>query len=133
MSHGMTILVTGSAGPPGGAVMRPLPGAGHQAVGLDSKPSAFTQEVGSITDRAFVRRCMSGVRAVLHTATLHKPHIATHARQDFVDTNITGTLNLLEEAARGGVGAFVFTSGLDHPGWRAGAQEHLRRHQDGRR
>jgi len=53
---------------------------------------------------------MSGVRAVLHTATLHKPHIATHPRQDFVDTNITGTLNLLEEAAAAGVGAFVFTS-----------------------
>ena len=110
MSHGTTILVTGSAGHLGEALMRTLPGAGHQAVGLDSKPSAFTHEVGSITDRAFVRRCMSGVRAVLHTATLHKPQIATHARQDFLDTNITGTLNLLEEAVRAGVGAFVFTS-----------------------
>jgi UDP-glucose 4-epimerase len=47
---------------------------------------------------------------VLHTATLHKPHVATHTRQDFIDTNITGTLNLLEEAAAAGVGAFVFTS-----------------------
>jgi UDP-glucose 4-epimerase len=106
----MTILVTGSAGHLGEALMRTLPGAGHQAIGLDCKPSALTHEVGSIVDRAFVRRCMSGVRAVLHTATLHKPHIATHARQDFVDTNVTGTLNLLEEAAAAGVGAFVFTS-----------------------
>jgi UDP-glucose 4-epimerase len=46
----------------------------------------------------------------LHTATLHKPHVATHSRQDFIDTNITGTLNLLEEAAAAGVKAFVFTS-----------------------
>ena len=53
---------------------------------------------------------MAGVHAVLHTATLHKPHVATHARQDFVDTNVTGTLNLLEEAAAVGVDAFVFTS-----------------------
>jgi nucleoside-diphosphate-sugar epimerase len=53
---------------------------------------------------------MSGMDAVIHTATLHKPHIATHSRQDFVDTNITGTLNLLEEASAGGVGSFVFTS-----------------------
>src|SRR5258707_5360282 len=53
---------------------------------------------------------MAGVHAVLHTATLHKPHVATHTRQDFVDTNITGTLNLLEEATAVGVGAFVFTS-----------------------
>src|SRR3546814_20851110 len=42
--------------------------------------------------------------------SLHKPHVATHSRQDFVDTNITGTLNLLEEAVTAGVGAFVFTS-----------------------
>ena len=31
-------------------------------------------------------------------------------RQDFVDTNIPGTLNLLEEAVAAGVQAFVFTS-----------------------
>src|SRR5205823_10144848 len=39
-----------------------------------------------------------------------KPHIATHGRHDFIDTNVTGTLNLLEEAAAAGVGSFVFTS-----------------------
>ena len=48
--------------------------------------------------------------AVFHAATLHKPHVATHSRQDFVDTNITGTLNLLEEAAAAGVESFIFTS-----------------------
>jgi UDP-glucose 4-epimerase len=53
---------------------------------------------------------MQGIDAVIHTATLHKPHVATHSRQAFVDTNITGTLNLLEEAADQGVKAFVFTS-----------------------
>ena len=47
---------------------------------------------------------------MLHTATLHKPHVATHTRQAFVDTNITGTLNLLEEAAGGRRRRFVFTS-----------------------
>jgi UDP-glucose 4-epimerase len=41
---------------------------------------------------------------------LHKPHVATHSRQDFVDTNITGTLNLLEEAVAAGVRSFIFTS-----------------------
>jgi UDP-glucose 4-epimerase len=57
-----------------------------------------------------VRRCVRGANAVIHTATLHKPHVGTHARQDFIDTNVTGTLNLLEEAAAAGVAAFVFTS-----------------------
>ncbi len=39
---------------------------------------------------------------MFHAATLHKPHVATHSRQDFVDTNIIGTLNLLEEAVTAG-------------------------------
>jgi nucleoside-diphosphate-sugar epimerase len=34
--------------------------------------------------------------------------VATHSRQEFVDTNVTGTLNLLEEAVAAGVHAFVF-------------------------
>jgi UDP-glucose 4-epimerase len=53
---------------------------------------------------------MRGVDAVLHAATLHKPHVVTHSRQLFVDTNISGTLNLLDEAASAGVASFVFTS-----------------------
>jgi UDP-glucose 4-epimerase len=53
---------------------------------------------------------MQGVDAVLHTATLHKPHIVTHSRQDFIDANITGTLNLLEEAVAARASSFVFTS-----------------------
>jgi len=81
-----------------------------EAIGIDLLASEFTDRVGSIVDRAFVRESMAGVDAVLHAATLHKPHVATHTRQDFIDTNITGTLNLLEEAVAAGVGAFVFTS-----------------------
>jgi nucleoside-diphosphate-sugar epimerase len=50
------------------------------------------------------------VGAVLHAATLHKPHIGSHGRQAFVDTNVSGTLTLLEEAVAAGVGSFVFTS-----------------------
>jgi UDP-glucose 4-epimerase len=106
----MRVLVTGSAGHLGEALVRTLKHSTHEVVGLDILQSACTTDVGSIVDRACVRRCMEGVQLVFHTATLHKPHIATHSRQDFVDANITGTLNLLEEAAIAGVGAFVFTS-----------------------
>jgi UDP-glucose 4-epimerase len=106
----MKILVTGSSGHLGEALMRSLPDCGHPTMGADLRPSPFTHHVGSICERAFVARCMRGVDAVIHCATLHKPHIATHARQAFVDTNISGTLNLLEEAVEQGVKAFVFTS-----------------------
>ena len=106
----MRILVTGSAGHLGEALVRVLRDANREVVGLDLQASPYTDHVGSIADRAQVRRCMVGVDAVLHTATLHKPHVATHSRQDFVNTNIGGTLNLLEEAAAAGVCAFVYTS-----------------------
>jgi nucleoside-diphosphate-sugar epimerase len=104
------VLVTGSSGHLGEALVRVLQDTPHQVVGIDRLASPFTSHVGSITDREFVRRCMRGADAVIHAATLHKPHVATHPRQDFIDTNITGTLLLLEEAVAAGVTAFVFTS-----------------------
>jgi UDP-glucose 4-epimerase len=106
----MTILVTGSAGHLGEALMRTLRTQGRSVRGIDIKPSAFTDRVGSISDRNFIRNAMENVEAVLHAATLHKPHIATHSYGDFIETNVSGTLNLLEAAVANKVRAFVFTS-----------------------
>ncbi|HEY1720495.1 MAG TPA: NAD(P)-dependent oxidoreductase [Magnetospirillaceae bacterium] len=106
----MKVLVTGSSGHLGEALMRTLRDAKYEVIGIDILPSPFTMHVGSITERDFVYRAMTGVERVFHAATLHKPHVATHSRQDFVDTNITGTLNLLEEAVAAGVESFIYTS-----------------------
>jgi UDP-glucose 4-epimerase len=106
----MKALVTGSAGHLGEALMRTLKERGHDAIGLDVVASPFTDHVGSIVDPARVARCMSDIQVVFHAATLHKPHVGTHGRQDFVDTNITGTLTLLEAAAARSVSAFIYTS-----------------------
>jgi UDP-glucose 4-epimerase len=106
----MTILVTGSAGHLGEALMRTLRAQDRPVIGVDIKPSPFTDHVGSVGDREFVRLHMSGAETVVHAATLHKPHVATHSFQDFIDTNITTTLVVLEEAVRAGAASFVFTS-----------------------
>ncbi len=106
----MRILVTGSSGHLGDALVRVLRADGHDVVGLDVLPSASTTVIGSVTDRHLVRATLGGVEAVLHTATLHKPHVDSHPRQAFIDTNVTGTLTLLEEAVAAGVGRFIFTS-----------------------
>ncbi len=106
----MNILVTGSAGHLGEAIMRSLRGKEHTAFGIDIVDTPMTDACGSIVDRGFVKASMDGIDAVIHAATLHKPHVGTHSRQDFVDTNVTGTLNLLEEAQAAGVRRFVFTS-----------------------
>jgi UDP-glucose 4-epimerase len=80
------------------------------SLGLDILPSPYTDVVGSVADRAVVRRAVEGVDAIVHAATLHKPHVGSHTRQEFVDTNVTGTLALLEEALAAGVSRVIFTS-----------------------
>src|SRR5262245_33191162 len=102
----MTVLVTGSSGHLGEALMRMLRAGRKLARGVDIKPWDFTDHVGSIVDREFVRASLHGASAVIHAATLHKPHVGTHDNRDFVDINVTGTLNLLEEAVAAGVDAF---------------------------
>jgi UDP-glucose 4-epimerase len=104
------VLVTGSAGHLGQALVMSLRERGVDVVGLDVMASPWTDVQGSISDPECVEAAMQGVQTVMHTATLHKPHVATHSRQRFVDTNITGTLHLLEAALKCGVRAFVFTS-----------------------
>jgi UDP-glucose 4-epimerase len=104
------ILVTGSSGHLGEALVRVLSEQEHEVVGLDILNSPRTTVIGSIADRATVNRSMAGVDAVVHTATLHKPHVGSHGRTEFIETNIAGTMNLLEEAVAANVGRFVFTS-----------------------
>lgn len=103
-------LVTGSSGHLGEALAWTLSAAGHEVVGLDVLAGPFTTVVGSVGEVAVVRRAMAGVEHVLHAATLHKPHVGSHARQDFLDVNVSGTLTVLEAAAQVGVRSVVFTS-----------------------
>jgi len=106
----MKYLVTGSSGHLGEALVRTLRDMGHEVCGIDVLASAHTDVVGSIGNCELVRGAIQGSDAVLHSATLHKPHVATHSMQEFIDTNVSGTLVLLEEAVRAGVSTFVFTS-----------------------
>jgi len=106
----MKALVTGSAGHLGEGLVRALQSLGHEVTGIDILKSPFTTDVGSILDRSVLTRCMEGVQVIFHAATLHKPHVATHRRQEFVDVNLTGTLNLLEAAVAAGVKRFIYTS-----------------------
>ena len=100
-------LVTGSSGHLGEGLVRTLRERGLEVAGLDLLDAPTTTHVGSVVDRDLVRRALHGVDVVLHAATLHKPHLATHSRAAFVETNVTGTLTLLEAALDRGVSALV--------------------------
>lgn len=106
----MRILVTGSSGHLGEAICRQLEEEQVDYLGVDLKEGPFTAKTGSIANRAFVEKTAREADFVIHTATLHKPHVATHTRQAFVDTNISGTLNLLEASVKSGVKGFIYTS-----------------------
>ena len=108
----MRVLLTGSTGWLGRYLAPMLRAGGHQVTGIDIAPGPETQVVGTIADRALVNRTMlsHGIEGVIHAAALHKPDIVRYPRASFVDVNVTGTLNLLEEAVAAGIERFVFTS-----------------------
>jgi UDP-glucose 4-epimerase len=108
----LRILVTGSSGWLGRFLVPALAAEGHQPVGLDVVPGPTTRIVGSVADRALVEQTVDvhGIEAIIHGGALHKPDIARFPTQAFIDVNVTGTLNLLEAAARAGHDRFVFTS-----------------------
>jgi UDP-glucose 4-epimerase len=110
----VNILVTGSSGWLGQALVPRLVAEGHRVVGLDPVAAPTTEVVGSVVDRTLVRHTLRdyGIDAIVHAGALHKPHVATHDPSHFIAVNVQGTLNLLEEATAAGspVDRFVFTS-----------------------
>lgn len=108
----MRVLLTGSSGWLGRHLAPSLRAEGHQLVGLDVAPGPCTDVIGSVADRQVVDALFREHRfdGVIHAAALHKPDIARYPRQAFIDVNVSGTLTLLEAAARHGVSRFVYTS-----------------------
>lgn len=108
----MRILLTGSSGWLGRFLAPRLRADGHEVIGLDVAPGTDTAIIGSVADRPLVDRIFAerGIEAVIHGGALHKPDIVRYPKQAFLDVNVSGTLNLLEAAARAGNDRFVFTS-----------------------
>jgi UDP-glucose 4-epimerase len=108
----MRVLLTGSSGWLGRFLAPRLRSTGHRVIGLDVVDGAETQLVGSVADQKIVERAFAeyGIEAVVHSGALHKPDIARVPAQDFIDVNVTGTLNLLRQAVKAGHDRFVLTS-----------------------
>ncbi|HVY57204.1 MAG TPA: hopanoid-associated sugar epimerase [Xanthobacteraceae bacterium] len=116
--HQGTALVTGASGFVGSAVARALVGAGFpvRALVRAGSPRAHLADValdfavGDLRDRDSLRRALSGVRWLFHVAADYR--LWAPNPQDIIDTNVTGTDLLMEEARRAGVERIVYTSSV---------------------
>jgi NAD dependent epimerase/dehydratase len=81
---------------------------------LDTLPpqtlAAIEVVMGDVRDSAFVRRSLEGADAVLHLAALIGIPHSYHAPESYLDTNVRGTLNVLQAARELGLGRVVVTS-----------------------
>ncbi|NJM84199.1 MAG: dTDP-glucose 4,6-dehydratase [Tabrizicola sp.] len=110
----MKLLVTGGAGFIGSAVVRLAVARGHEVVNLDAltyaaclenvapvaQSNLYSFEKADIRDRAALDRIFALHRpdAVMHLAAESHVDRSIDGPSDFIETNVTGTFNMLEAA-----------------------------------
>ncbi len=113
-AHGVKLLVTGGAGFIGSAVVRQAIAAGHSVVNLDAltyaacldnvasvaDAPAYAFEQADIRDRAALDRIFEAHQpdAVMHLAAESHVDRSIDGPGDFIETNVTGTYQMLEAA-----------------------------------
>lgn len=76
----------------------------------DEIKSAVDFRLGDIRDARFVDEACRGIDFVFHLAALISIPYSYQAAESFVDTNVRGTLNVLEAVRRQGCGRMINTS-----------------------
>ncbi|MEO5335300.1 MAG: NAD-dependent 4,6-dehydratase LegB [Magnetospirillum sp. WYHS-4] len=120
------ILVTGADGFIGSHVVERLVAEGYEVRAfvlynsfnswgwLDHSPPAVKKSIqvfaGDVRDPHGVRESMKGCDTVLHLAALIAIPYSYHSPATYVETNIAGTLNVLQAARDQGIGHVVQTS-----------------------
>lgn len=116
-----TILVTGVAGMLGSHVARHLLEAGHRVIGLDDMSGGFIENVhpsvvfykGSITDSGIIDQVFrEEPEFVFHLAAYAAEQLSPFIRRFNYETNVIGSINLINAAVKHGVRCFVFTSSI---------------------
>lgn len=120
------VLVTGADGFIGSHLVEGLVTRGHKVKALtmynsfgtwgwlDSVPKEVLDQVevvpGDIRDSIFVRHAMKGCSDVMHLAALIAIPYSYVAPEAYIDTNVKGTLNILQAAREASVEKVIHTS-----------------------
>jgi dTDP-glucose 4,6-dehydratase len=120
------VLVTGADGFIGSHLVEKLVQSGYQVKAfvqynsfgtwgwIDSLPKEIKQQIeifsGDIRDPYGVKRALEGCDAVLHLAALIAIPYSYHSPDTYIDTNIKGTLNVLQAARELEIEKVVHTS-----------------------
>ncbi|ASY11433.1 dTDP-glucose 4,6-dehydratase [Candidatus Planktophila dulcis] len=126
MNENLTVLVTGADGFIGSHLTEALVRRGYKVRAFvcynsfnswgwldhcaDDVKGKFEVVAGDIRDPHGVRAAMQGCDAVFHLAALIAIPFSYHSPDTYVDTNIKGTLNILQAAREIGVSKVVHTS-----------------------
>lgn len=115
-------LVTGGAGFIGSHVVKHCLKAGHQVIVLDDLSGGFEDHIpagatfikGSITDYELVKDLFSKYKFdyVYHLAAYAAEGLSHFIRQFNYNTNLVGSVNLINEAVKHECKCFVFTSSI---------------------
>lgn len=124
--NGKTVVVTGADGFIGSHVTQRLIAEGANVKALcvynsngsygwlddlsTAERDAVDLQLGDIRDAEFVSDLVKGADVVLHLAALIAIPYSYQAPRSYVETNVVGTLNVLEGVRRHGVGRLVNTS-----------------------
>jgi len=116
LEPGDRVLVTGADGFIGSALTRKLLRRGVDAVAL-VEPATDHRNLddldieripGDLRDRDLIGRAVKGCRAVFHVAALYR--FWARDPRLFYEINVSGTLNVMDAAARAGTEGIVYTS-----------------------
>ncbi len=124
----MKILITGCAGFIGSHVTELFLKKGFTIIGIDNFDPFYSKEQKlqnlnhakeyknfsfydlDISDRGFASALPGGIEFVIHLAAKAGVRPSIDAPFDYVDTNINGTLNMLDYMRKNGVGKMIFGS-----------------------
>lgn len=105
------ILITGSSGMLGRALVKHLVGDGREVVGVDVRPTPdrtpeWQQHIGDVRDTALMTKAMAGVDAVIHCAAA----LPSYSAKQNHDINVNGARSVLTTSRQAGVKRVIHVS-----------------------